>query len=83
MKKGTSESLLSLVPFMNEYALLHQADMLIIAAPVYYHGISGQLKCVIVGYLGLENMGVFMAHGCENSSPQKLRELWEFGASLR
>lgn len=106
------------------YALLHQADMLIIASPIYYHGISGQLKCVIdrfyaaaypgrpphlkkaamflssgdadmydgamfsfegdfVGYLDLENMGVFTAHGSENSSPEKLRELREFGASLR
>ena len=106
------------------YVLLQQADMLIIASPIYYHGISGQLKCVIdrfyaaaypgrpphlkkaamflssgdadmydgavfsfegdfVGYLGLENMGVFTAHGSENSSPEKLRELREFGASLR
>lgn len=29
------------------YALLNQADMLVIASPIYYHGISGQLKCVI------------------------------------
>ena len=77
--------------------------MLIIASPIYYHGISGQLKCVIdrfysaaypnkpknlkkvamllssgdadmydgakfsydgdfVGYLGLENMGIFTNH---------------------
>lgn len=29
------------------YMLLRETDMLVIASPVYYHGISGQLKCVI------------------------------------
>ena len=29
------------------YDLLKEADMLVIASPIYYHGISGQLKCVI------------------------------------
>ena len=29
------------------YAALKDADMLILAAPIYYHGISGQLKCAI------------------------------------
>ncbi len=29
------------------YTLLREADMLVIASPIYYHGISGQLKCVI------------------------------------
>ena len=29
------------------YALLKEAGMLILASPIYYHGISGQLKCVI------------------------------------
>ncbi len=29
------------------YALLNDAEMLVIASPIYYHGISGQLKCVI------------------------------------
>ena len=29
------------------YLLLKEADMLVIASPIYYHGISGQLKCVI------------------------------------
>lgn len=29
------------------YALLKEADMLVIASPIYYHGISGQLKCAI------------------------------------
>ena len=106
------------------YALLKQADMLVLASPIYYHGLSGQLKCTLdrfyaaaypsrpphlkkaamflssgdadmydgamfsfqgdfVGYLGLENMGVFTAYGGENGSPAKLQELQEFGASLR
>ena len=29
------------------YAKLDEAEMLVLAAPIYYHGISGQLKCVI------------------------------------
>ncbi|MDO5115101.1 MAG: flavodoxin family protein [Synergistaceae bacterium] len=29
------------------YALLKNAEMLVIASPIYYHGISGQLKCCI------------------------------------
>ena len=29
------------------YALLQEAEMLVIASPIYYHGITGQLKCVI------------------------------------
>ena len=29
------------------YSLLTEADMLVVASPIYYHGISGQLKCVI------------------------------------
>lgn len=29
------------------YTLLQETDMLVIASPIYYHGISGQLKCVI------------------------------------
>lgn len=29
------------------YPLLLNADMLVLASPVYYHGISGQLKCAI------------------------------------
>lgn len=104
-------------------ALLNEADMLILASPIYYHGLSGQLKCVIdrlygpaypsgperlkkvamilssgaagvydgarfsfdgdfVGWLGLENMGFYTAHGSENGSPEKLAELRAFGASL-
>ncbi|MCD7729529.1 MAG: flavodoxin family protein [Clostridia bacterium] len=29
------------------YGLLANAEMLVLASPIYYHGISGQLKCVI------------------------------------
>lgn len=29
------------------YTLLKETEMLVIASPIYYHGISGQLKCVI------------------------------------
>ena len=29
------------------YTALKDAEMLVLAAPIYYHGISGQLKCVI------------------------------------
>lgn len=106
------------------YSLLTSADMLVLASPIYYHGISGQLKCALdrfyavaypnkpprlkkiamilssgdadmydgalfsfqgdfLDYLGLENMGVFTAHGAENNSPKKLEELKLFGASLR
>lgn len=106
------------------YKLLENTEMLVIASPIYYHGISGQLKCVIdrfysaaypvgpprlkkvamilssgdpdmydgalfsfkgdfLGYLGLENMGVFTAHGSENGSKEKLDELRNFGLSLR
>ena len=106
------------------YTLLQETDMLVIASPIYYHGISGRLKCVIdrfysaaypskpprlkkiamilssgdanmydgamfsfegdfLGYLGLENMGDFTAHGSENGSIKKLDELRKFGASLK
>ena len=29
------------------YGYLRDTDMLILASPIYYHGISGQLKCTI------------------------------------
>lgn len=85
------------------YDLLREANMLVLASPIYYHGISGQLKCVIdrfysilypkapgtlkkvamflssgdpdmyvgarfsyegdfLGYLGLEDVGIFTNH---------------------
>lgn len=106
------------------YMLLRETDMLVIASPIYYHGISGQLKCVIDRFysaaypsrpprlkkiaiilssgdpdmydgamfsfkgdfldsLGLENSGVYTAHGSENGSRMKLDELKMFGESLK
>ena len=106
------------------YSRLAEAEMLVIASPIYYHGISGQLKCAIdrfyaaaypqkpkhlkkvamilssgdakmydgamfsykgdfLDYLGLEDMGVYTAHGSENGSPEKLDEIRNFGASLK
>ena len=35
------------------YSLLGEADMLVIASPIYYHGVSGQLKCTPVSYTHL------------------------------
>lgn len=105
------------------YTYLSLCDMLVIASPIYYHGISGQLKCVLdrfyavaypnkprnlkkaamilssgdadmydgaiffyqgdfLDYLGLENMGVFTAHGSENRSQRTLETLQAFGESL-
>lgn len=105
------------------YHHLGECEMLVIASPIYYHGISGQLKCVIdrfysvaypkkpknlkkvamilssgdadmydgamfsyqgdfLDYLGLEDMGVFMAHGQENGSQKMLDSLQTFGESL-
>ena len=29
------------------YSLLGEAEMLVIASPIYYHGLSGQMKCTI------------------------------------
>ena len=106
------------------YSLLGEADMLIIASPIYYHGVTGQLKCTLdrfysaayprkprnlkkvamilssgdpemydgamfsykgdfLEYLGLEDMGVFTAYGMENGSATKLRELRDFGRTLK
>ena len=103
------------------YALLKEADMLVLASPIYYHGFSGQLKCTIdrfysaaypvgpknlkkiavflssgassqydgalysyendfLGYLRLQNMGVFTVPGMV--SGKKLEEIREFGRSL-
>ena len=103
------------------YAALKETDMLVLASPIYYHNISGQLKCVIdrfyaaayphkpvklkkvamflssgdrnmydgalfsyrgdfLDYLGLDDMGVFTAHG--SVSPAKLTELRAFGEGL-
>lgn len=109
----------------NIYTLLKETEMLVIASPIYYHGITGQLKCAIdrlyavlypkevvkslkkvamilssgdpdmydgvmfsykgdfLDYLGLKNMGVYTAYGDENGSEIKLKELRNFGMSLK
>ena len=98
------------------YELLKDAEMLVLAAPIYYHNISGQLKCVIdrfysalypeapatlkkvamflssgdddmfvgakfsydgdfLGYLGLEDVGIFTNH--DEEVLEKIREMAE------
>ncbi len=102
------------------YPALDEADMLVLASPVYYHGLSGQLKCAIdriyapsyprrltkaalilssgsdcvydgaiytyrhsfLGWLHLEDMGIFTAAGTDNKSPQLLERLRMAGAAL-
>ena len=48
-----------------------------------YEGALFSFKGDFLGYLGLENMGVFTAHGSENGSREKLEELRNFGRSLK
>ena len=106
------------------YDLLRDAEMLVLASPVYYHGLSGQLKCTIdrfyaaaypekpahlskvamflssgdpdmyegamfsyngdfLGYLKLEDMGVFTHNGYDPGvSEEELLKLKQFGESL-
>ncbi|MDO4798863.1 MAG: flavodoxin family protein [Coriobacteriales bacterium] len=102
------------------YPALDDADMIVLASPVYYHGLSGQLACAIhriyapgyprklakaalllssgskgvydgaiysyqhsfLGWLHLENMGIFTAAGEENKSPELLERLRAAGAAL-
>lgn len=107
------------------YGLLKEAEMLVIASPIYYHGISGQLKCAIdrfysaaypkkpehlskvamflssgdaemyegamfsyngdfLGYLGLEDMGVFTHSGYgPGMADEELEALRAFGRGLK
>lgn len=57
------------------YEELKDAEMLILAAPVYYHGISGQLKCVIDRFYSvlyptapatLKKVAMFLSSGDDN-----------------
>lgn len=102
------------------YPLLDDAEMIVLASPIYHHGLTGQLQCAInriyaldkprklkkaalimtsgsdlvysgavfqyqnsfLQYLHLEDMGMFSAHGGENQSEEKIRELRRFGKSL-
>ena len=54
------------------YALLQEMNMLVLASPIYYHGISGQLKCVIDRFYALlypkapktlEKVAMFLSSG--------------------
>lgn len=54
------------------YDELKEADMLVLASPIYYHGISGQLKCAIdrfysaaypVGPQNLKKVAMFLSSG--------------------
>ena len=47
-----------------------------------YDGALFSFRGDFLGFLGLENMGVFTAHGEKNGSAEKLRELRGFGLSL-
>ena len=102
------------------YPALDEADMIVLASPVYYHGLTGQLACAIhriyapgyprrlkkaalllssgskdvyegaiytyrhsfLGWLHLEDMGVFCAAGDENKSDELLERLRAAGAAL-
>ena len=102
------------------YPLLDAAEMIVLASPIYYHGFSGQLQCVLnriyaldkprhlkraalflssgdqdvydgaiyayrnsfLGYLKLENMGIYTAFGDQNKSEELLNRLNAFGRSL-
>ena len=48
-----------------------------------YDGAMFSFQGDFLDYLGLENMGVYTAHGAENGSKEKLAELRAFGESLK
>ena len=47
-----------------------------------YDGALFSFRGDFLDYLGLENVGVFTAHGAENGSREKLAELRAFGETL-
>ena len=47
-----------------------------------YSGAIFEYQNSFLLYLGLQDMGMFTAHGKENGSPEKLEELYQFGKSL-
>lgn len=53
------------------YHLLREAEMLVLASPIYYHGLSGQLKCVIDRFYAL----------LYPKKPEKLRKIAMFLSS--
>ena len=57
------------------YPLLDEAEMLVIAAPIYYHGMSGQMKCCIDRFYArlypdkpekLSKIAMFLSSGDDN-----------------
>lgn len=57
------------------YTELRDTEMLVLAAPIYYHGISGQLKCVIDRFYSalyptapetLKKAAMFLSSGDDN-----------------
>lgn len=46
-------------------------------------GAMFSFKGDFLDYLGLEDMGVFTAYGTQNGSMEKIKELKNFGLSLR
>ena len=48
-----------------------------------YDGALFSFRGDFLDFLGLEDVGVFTAHGRENGSPSKLAELRAFGAGLK
>lgn len=57
------------------YEMMKETDMLIIASPIYYHGISGKLKCVIDRFYSnlypsnrtkIRKIAMFLASGSPN-----------------
>lgn len=57
------------------YEHLKDSDMLVLASPVYYHGISGQLKCAIDRFYAmaypskphhLKKIAIILSSGAEN-----------------
>ena len=76
------------------YPLLDEAEIIVLASPVYYHGFSGQLQCAINRIYALDkpkklkkaalilSSGIYTAYDQQNRSPEKLEELYQFGRSL-
>ena len=69
----------------NVYELLKTAEMLVLAAPIYYHGMSGQMKCCIdrfyavlypekpaYQYIDLANRAEFYYHAGEYDKTEEI-----------
>lgn len=65
------------------YEALKTANMLVLASPIYYHGISGQLKCVIDRFYAsiypsaprsLKKIAMFLSSGAPNQYESAIYE---------